>query len=75
LRFHKRRRSVSGAIRSQNVARVDAAGAAMGGIGLLAFAFTVYKTVVRYPAVEVLGAAVLIWMAVCVPVWRTRQLI
>ena len=50
----KRRAGVSGVIRSRDVASVDAAGAAMGGIGLLAFAFTVYKTVVRHPALEVL---------------------
>jgi hypothetical protein len=39
----KRRAGVNGVIRSREVAGVDAAGAAMGSLGLLAFALTVYR--------------------------------
>jgi hypothetical protein len=69
----KRRAGVNGVFRSREVAGVDAAGAAMGSVGLLAFAFTVYKTLPRHPAWQVLSAALLIWMAVSVLVWRIHK--
>lgn len=69
----KVRAGVNGVIRSREVAGVDAAGAAMGSLGLLAFAFIVYKTLLRYPAWQVLGAAVLVWMALSVLVWRIHK--
>ena len=71
----KRRAGVNGVIRSREVAGVDAAGAAMGSLGLLAFAFTVYKMIARYPTWQVLSATVLIWMAVSVLVWRIHKAI
>ena len=69
----KQRAGVNGQKRSRDVAGVDAAGAAMGCAGLLAFAFTVYKMLPRHPAVEVLSVAVLIWIAVAVLVWRIHK--
>ena len=69
----KQRAGVNGQKRSRDVAGVDAAGAAMGCAGLLAFAFTVYKMLPRHPAVEVLSVAVLIWMTVAVLVWRIHK--
>jgi hypothetical protein len=69
----KQRAGVNGQERSRDVAGVDAAGAAMGCAGLLAFAFTVYKTLVRYPPWLVLSAAVLAWMAVAMLVWRIHK--
>jgi len=44
----KRRAGVNGVSLSWNVARVDAAGAAMGSAGLLGLAFTVYQTLARH---------------------------
>lgn len=69
----KRRAGVNGVKRSREVAGVDAAGAAMGCAGLLAFAFAVYRTLVKYPPWLVLSAAVLIWMGVSVLVWRIHK--
>ena len=66
----KQRAGMSGVKRSREVAGADAAGAAMGCAGLLAFAFTVYKTLPSHPAWQVLSAAVLVWGAVSVLVWR-----
>ena len=69
----KRRAGMNGEKRSRQVAGVDAAGAAMGCAGLLGFAFVVYKTLVRHPAWEVLGAAVLTWAAISALVWRIHK--
>jgi hypothetical protein len=71
----KQRAGVNGQKRSRDVAGVDAAGAAMGCAGLLAFAFTVYKTLLRHPPWLVLSAAVLAWMTVAVLVWRIHKAI
>ena len=69
----KKRAGLSGVNRSREVAGVDAAGAAMGTIGLLAFAFIVYKTLVAYPAWLALAVALVIWMVVSVVVWRIHK--
>ena len=71
----KRRAGLNGEKRSRDVAVVDAAGAAMGCAGLLAFAFTVYKMLARCPPWLVLSAAVLVWAAVSVGVWRIHKAI
>ena len=62
-------------MRSREVAGVDAAGAAMGSVGLLAFAVTVYKTLLTHPAREVLSAAFLVWVVVSILVWRIHKAI
>ncbi len=64
---------MKGIVRSRDVAGVDAAGAAMGSIGLVAFAVIVYKLVTNVPVWQVLLAAVLIWMAVAVGDWRIHK--
>lgn len=65
----KRDAGVNGLRHSREVAGVDAAGAAMGSFGLLAFAFFVSYLLPRQAAWQVLLAAALIWMAVSAMVW------
>jgi Protein of unknown function (DUF3147) len=72
-RQKKERAGMNGVKRSREVAGVDAAGAAMGCAGLLAFAFVVYKMLLNYAPWIVLSAAVLIWLAVSVLVWRIHK--
>lgn len=71
----KQRAGVKGVLRSRDVAGVDAAGAAMGSIGLLAFAVIVYEMMPGYVAWEVLAVALLIWAVVAVLVWRIHKAI
>jgi hypothetical protein len=71
----KRRAGVNGVIRSREVAGVDAAGAAMGSLGLLAFALTVYRMLLSRPAWEALSAALLVWIVVSILVWRIYKAI
>jgi hypothetical protein len=54
----KRRLGLHGELRGMDAAGVDAAGAAMGSIGLLAFAFTVSKTLAAHPAWLVLSGVI-----------------
>jgi hypothetical protein len=66
----KQRAGVKGVVRSREAAGVDAAGAALGSIGLVAFAVAIHKLITNFPVWEVLPAALLIWMAVAILVWR-----
>jgi hypothetical protein len=65
----KRNAGVNGVLRSREVAGVDAAGAAMGSLGLLAFALFVSYMLPRQPVWQVLLAGAPIWMAVSAMVW------
>lgn len=69
----RRRAGVNGVMRSREVAGVDAAGAAMGSLGLLGFALTVYRMLLSRPAWEVLSAALLVWIVVSILVWRIHK--
>jgi Protein of unknown function (DUF3147) len=59
--------------RGREAASIDAAGAAMGSVGLLAFALLVWKFIAHYNPWLVLVAAALIWLMVSVLLWRIRK--
>lgn len=71
----KRNSGMNGLLRSREVAGVDAAGAVMGSLGLLAFALFVSSLLLRQPAWQVLFAGALIWMAVSAAVWWICKMI
>ncbi len=58
----KERLSKGGGTRGREAAGLDAAGAAIGGIGLIAFAITVWQTLPSYPLSIVLAGATLVWL-------------
>ena len=62
-------------MRSRQVAGVDAAGAAMGSVGLLAFATTVYRMLLSRPTGEALSAALTVWVVVSMLIWRIHKAI
>ena len=56
-------------IRGRLTAGADAAGAAMGSIGLISFAVCVWKLLPDHSTWLVIGGATLLWAVVCVSVW------
>jgi hypothetical protein len=56
--------------RGQDAAALDAAGAAMGSIGLIAFAIFVWLALPRYPTWAVLAGGAIVWFAVAVSIWK-----
>ena len=64
-----------GAVRARKLAGADAAGAAMGGAGLVAFAAATYWTVLNHSATVALGLAILAWLLVSVVIWESRELV
>jgi hypothetical protein len=69
----KEKQGTEGTTRGREAASSDAAGSAMGSIGLLAFAFVVWKFVINRSLWLVLGAATLVWLIVSVLVWEIRK--
>jgi hypothetical protein len=70
----KQRAGLHGAIRGRKVAGVDAVGAAIGSLGMIAFAAIVRQLLPgRSPSLILLDAT-LAWFVVSVTIWRLRSL-
>ena len=68
-RERKQQKGMSGIIRGRLTAGADATGAAMGSIGLISFAVSVWKFLPDHSTWLVIGCATLLWAIVCVSVW------
>ncbi len=65
--------SPAGTKRGRTAAGLDAAGAAMGGIGLITFALVVWRFISKESPWVVLVAATTLWFIVSVVVWLVRK--
>jgi uncharacterized protein DUF3147 len=72
-RERKQRKGEHGEQRGIDTAADDAMGAAMGSVGLLAFALICWLFIPRYFPVLVLAAAGLVWFLTAVSVWLFRK--
>lgn len=70
-RERKEEKGLHGVYRGRQAAGADAAGAAMGSIGLMAFAVFVWKLLPDHNAAVVIASATLIWAIVSGAVWWT----
>lgn len=71
----KERAGRSGSFRAREIAGADAAGAAMGSLGLMVFAGIVWKCLTRFPIAPVLVVATVAWLLVSVAIWAARKTI
>lgn len=71
----KHRAGLHGTVRGRTVASVDAAGASMGSIGLIAFGAVTWLTLPQVSAALVLVVAGLAWCAVSFAAWWLRKLL
>ena len=69
----KERQGVDGTVRGRKAASIDATGTAMGSLGLVVFAFIVWKVIPRHSYWMVLVAATTSWLAVSILVWKIRK--
>jgi hypothetical protein len=69
----KQRAGLHGERRAQQLVAVDAAGTAIGSIGLFAFALLVKTTIPRHSPWLVICGATLLWMAVSILFWHLRK--
>jgi hypothetical protein len=70
----KQRVGMDGAIRGRNAASLDARGAAMGSVGLIAFAVIAWQFLAGHRAWLVLAGATLAWLIVSVVLWKLRKM-
>jgi len=70
----KQRVGLSGSTRGRRVAGVDAAGAAMGCIGMIVFAAIVWRLLPKQSVPTVLIGATAAWFGVSVLVWQLRRM-
>jgi len=69
----KQRQGLDGTVRGRMAASIDAAGAAIGSLGLAVFALVMWKLAPRDSHWMVLIAATASWLAVSVLVWKYRK--
>jgi hypothetical protein len=69
----KEERGLDGIDRGKEAASADAAGSAMGSIGLLIFAISVWQLMPSHKPWIVLAGATLLWFAVSLLLWRLRK--
>jgi hypothetical protein len=71
----RRKREVGsdGTRRGREAAGLDAAGAALGAIGLMGFAAVVWLEVARHNAAWVIAAASVVWTLLSVGLWDLRR--
>ena len=69
----KEKEGLDGSLRGREAASIDAAGSAMGSIGLLVFASVVWQFVPRYNTWVVLTGATVAWLTASVLIWQVRR--
>ena len=69
----KEKEGLHGIERGREAASVDAAGAAIGSVGLFVFALTVRQFIPNHDAWTVLTGATIAWLASSVLLWRIRK--
>jgi len=72
-RQRKQRKGLHGKERGTDAADIDALGASMGSVGLVAFAGICWWLVPKYPALRALGSATVAWLLVSFFIWIIRQ--
>jgi hypothetical protein len=71
-RKERERRGLAGVRRGREVSAVVAAGAALGGLGLVAFAVVAWRLLGATAAWKAIGLASLAWLGVSVAAWIAR---
>jgi hypothetical protein len=74
-REKKRRVGLDGTSRGRVVAGIDAIGAAMGTLGLIAFALLAWRFLPSHSSPAILTIAGLAWLAISVLAWLIRKVI
>ncbi len=72
-RERKQKNAMHGEERGIDAAAIDALGAAMGSVGLVAFAGMCWWLIPKYPPTLALGGATVAWLLVSFSIWIIRQ--
>ncbi len=69
----KEKNGMNGTVRGREAASVDAAGSAMGSLGLVVFAMIIWQFLPAHSGWTVLGVATVAWAVISVFVWQIRK--
>jgi uncharacterized membrane protein (GlpM family) len=69
----KEKEGLHGTVRARQAASIDAAGAAIGSIGLIVFAFLAWQLLPKLRAPAAIAAATAAWLAASVVLWEARK--
>jgi hypothetical protein len=69
----KEKNGMNGTVRGREAASVDAAGSAMGSLGLVVFATIIWQFLPTHSGWAVLGAATVAWAVISVFLWQIRK--
>jgi hypothetical protein len=69
----KRQAGLDGTPRGRAAVGIDAVGAAMGTLGLIAFAILIWRFLPNHSSPAILTIAGLVWIAISVLAWRIRK--
>jgi hypothetical protein len=69
----KQIRGLHGIVRGRRSAALDAIGASLGSLGLVAFAIVVWQLAPRFGSAVVLSSATLVWLVVSLLAWQIRR--
>ena len=69
----KRKAGLNGTKRGRAAASIDAAGAAMGTLGLIAFATLIWQLLPWHSSLTILPGAAIAWLAISMFVWWVRK--
>jgi Protein of unknown function (DUF3147) len=69
----KQRAGLNGRGRARQLVSVDAAGTAMGSVGLFGFAWLIHELIRSYSPWLVIAAATVVWMSTSVLIWYIRK--
>lgn len=72
IRQHKEEKGLSGTCRGRAAAALDARGAALSGLGMIAFAFTVYQLIAFSPPAALI-AATAAWIVISISAWLWQR--
>jgi Protein of unknown function (DUF3147) len=72
-REKKQRAGIAKTIRGRQAAALDARGAAVGSIGLIGFALTVWRFTPRWNGALALLAGLVVWMTLSILMWLLRK--
>jgi hypothetical protein len=71
----KQRLGLPAGTRGRVAVALDASGAAMGALGLVVFAFAVWKLLPNHPIAVVITFSTILWFVVSVAIWRAAEVL
>lgn len=71
---NKRKVGADGTIRGRLAASMDASGAALGCVGLISFAITIWRLLPTHDATLIISLGLVVWLVLALCLWNVRRI-